>query len=58
MRSLRDMLPRAVRRARSGWRRVAATFVYHSDYDRGVSGLPVDPARAAKVLAFLTDEGS
>lgn len=31
------------------------TFVYHASYARTVSGVPIDPARADEILAFLLD---
>lgn len=33
------------------------SVVYHPAYARTVSGVPIDPARADRVLAFLLDEG-
>ena len=35
--------------------RPAAVFVYHASYARTVSGVPIDPARADEILAFLLD---
>lgn len=33
-----------------------ACFVYHPSYARAVSGVPLDPARADEILAFLFEE--
>lgn len=38
-----------------GLRQPGAVFIYHASYARTVSGVPIDPARADKVLAFLLD---
>ncbi len=32
-------------------------FVHHASYARTVSGIPLDPARADEILAFLLDQG-
>ncbi|HEV2752104.1 MAG TPA: histone deacetylase [Gemmatimonadales bacterium] len=37
--------------------RPAAVFVYHAGYARTVAGVPIDPARADEILAFLLDRG-
>jgi acetoin utilization deacetylase AcuC-like enzyme len=37
--------------------RPAAVFVYHANYARTVAGVPIDPARADEILAFLLDRG-
>jgi acetoin utilization deacetylase AcuC-like enzyme len=37
--------------------RPAAVFVYHANYARTVAGVPIDPARADEILAFLLDHG-
>ena len=33
-------------------------FVYHEDYVQPVPGIPVDPQRAERILAFLLDAAS
>ncbi len=42
-------------RLRFSFARPAAVFVYHAAYARTVSGVPIDPARADEILAFLLD---
>lgn len=42
-------------RLRQTFERPAAVFVYHAGYARTVAGVPIDPARADEILAFLLD---
>ena len=44
-------------RLRQTFARPAAVFVYHAGYARTVAGVPIDPARADEILAFLLDRG-
>ena len=44
-------------RLRLTFARPAAVFVYHARYARTVAGVPIDPARADEILAFLLDRG-
>src|SRR4029077_10007348 len=44
-------------RLRFSFARPAAVFVYHARYARTVAGVPIDPARADEILAFLLDRG-
>ena len=44
-------------RLRHTFARPAAVFVYHAGYARTVAGVPIDPARADEILAFLLDRG-
>jgi acetoin utilization deacetylase AcuC-like enzyme len=53
-------VPRALRR---GWRRLrykvrppSVRFVYDPAYERHTAGVPLDPLRADRILAFLNDE--
>lgn len=39
------------------WSHHGVRFVYGQGYVHAVSGVPIDPARAERVLAFLSDEG-
>ncbi len=39
------------------WTRHGVRFVYGSGYVHAAPGVPIDPTRAEKILAFLTDEG-
>jgi len=59
-RSLLDMgarmLRRIVWRLRRFWRRGRVAFVYNESYSGVYPGPPVDPRRAERVLAFLTEE--
>jgi acetoin utilization deacetylase AcuC-like enzyme len=48
---------RFLQRLRTVFVRPAAVFVYHASYARTVSGVPIDPARADEILAFLLDRG-
>jgi len=48
---------RFLQRLRTALARPAAVFVYHPSYARTVAGVPIDPARADEVLAFLLDQG-
>ncbi len=48
---------RFLQRLRTALVRPAAVFVYHAAYARTVSGVPIDPARADEILAFLLDRG-
>ncbi|HET7295492.1 MAG TPA: histone deacetylase, partial [Gemmatimonadales bacterium] len=48
---------RFLQRLRTALARPAAVFVYHASYARTVSGVPIDPARADEILAFLLDRG-
>ena len=62
MTSTRSLLvPRRVRRAgRRLWRTVRpqrAAVVYHPRYDADLPGVPNDPLRAERILAFLAAEG-
>lgn len=44
------------RRLRHVLRPADVRFVYHASYARSVSGVPLDPARADEILAFLLEE--
>src|SRR6266536_943795 len=48
---------RFLQRLRTALGRPAAVFVYHAGYARTVAGVPIDPARADEILAFLLDRG-
>jgi acetoin utilization deacetylase AcuC-like enzyme len=48
-------MPRLLRRLRLALSRPAACVVYDDSYARTVSGVPIDPARAEEILAFLLD---
>ena len=49
---------------RRAWRRLDRRFtgsgvatVYHDNYEHSLGIVPLDPERATKILAFLTEEG-
>ncbi len=48
---------RAFRRLRYGLGRRVAHFVYHTAYELPVSGVPLDPLRGQRILAYLLDRG-
>ncbi len=48
---------RFLQRLRTALARPAAVFVYDAGYARTVAGVPIDPARADEILAFLLDRG-
>ncbi len=55
---------RAIHEIRRAWRRLNLRFtgsglaaVYHKSYERSLGVVPLDPERATKILAFLTEEG-
>jgi acetoin utilization deacetylase AcuC-like enzyme len=48
---------RILQRVRTALGRPKAVFVYHADYARTLSGVPIDPARADEILAFLLEQG-
>ncbi len=51
------MLPlRPLRRLRRLWNRVLP-LVYHRSYRQGISGVPMDPLRGERILAYLLEEG-
>jgi acetoin utilization deacetylase AcuC-like enzyme len=50
-------MPGILHRLRQTFARPAAVFVYHARYARTVAGVPIDPARADEILAFLLDRG-
>jgi acetoin utilization deacetylase AcuC-like enzyme len=54
----------AIRAIRRHWRRAinrishpGVRFVYHKSYQHVASGVPLDPERAARIMAFLDEEG-
>ncbi len=48
---------RILQRLRTAFVRPGVVFIYHATYARTVSGVPIDPARADEILAFLLDQG-
>lgn len=48
---------RILQRLRTALMRPRVAFIYHASYARTVSGVPIDPARADEILAFLLDQG-
>ncbi|NOZ77580.1 MAG: histone deacetylase [Acidobacteria bacterium] len=51
-------------RMRRGWRLVCricrrrrVRFIFHADYSLSIAGVPMDPVRAERILAVLTEEG-
>ncbi len=48
---------RILQRLRTALVRPGVVFIYHASYARTVSGVPIDPARADEILAFLLDQG-
>ncbi len=48
---------RILQRLRTTLVRPEVVFIYHASYARTVSGVPIDPARADEILAFLLDQG-
>ncbi len=48
---------RILQRLRTALVRPGVVFIYHANYARTVSGVPIDPARADEILAFLLDQG-
>ena len=48
---------RILQRLRTALARPGVVFIYHPSYARTVSGVPIDPARADEILAFLLDQG-
>ena len=55
--SLRRAARRFLRRLTTRVRPPAVKVVYDPGYERAIAGVPMDPLRADKVLAFLVDEG-
>lgn len=51
------LVRRQVRRAAFALRPPRVRFVYDPAYDRHLLGVPLDPLRADRILAFLTEEG-
>lgn len=51
------MMPHPIRRALRRLRGPRISLVYDRGYDRSLSGVPLDPERAGKILAFVMDEG-
>ena len=47
---------RILQRLRLALRAPGAVFIYHASYARTVSGVPIDPARADEILAFLLEQ--
>ena len=63
-RQQRGLGSRAVHEIRRAWRRLNLRFtgsgvatVYHDSYEQSLGVVPLDPERATKILAFLTEEG-
>ena len=63
-RSHRGMAANALHELRRTWRRIHRRWtgrgiatVYHPAYEQSLDTVPLDPERAAKVLAFLAEEG-
>jgi len=48
---------RVLRRLRHSLRGPEAQLVYHSAYELPVAGVPLDPLRGQRILAYLTDQG-
>jgi acetoin utilization deacetylase AcuC-like enzyme len=48
---------RVLRRLRYGLGRRSVHFVYHAAYELPVPGVPLDPLRAQRILAYLQDRG-
>lgn len=53
----RRLLRRHLRRAARALRPPRVRFVYDPAYDRHLWGVPLDPLRADRILAFLVEEG-
>ncbi|MGD1147031.1 MAG: histone deacetylase [Thermoanaerobaculaceae bacterium] len=53
---IRRALRRQVRRLRYAVRPPAVRFIYDPAYERNVTGVPLDPLRADRILAFLANE--
>lgn len=63
-RNHRGLLARGLHEVRRAWRRTSLRFtgtgiaaVYHRAYEQALGAVPLDPQRATKILAFLTEEG-
>jgi acetoin utilization deacetylase AcuC-like enzyme len=63
-RNHRGLPARAAHEVCRAWRRLNLRFtgsgvatVYHDSYEQSLGVVPLDPGRATKVLAFLTEEG-
>lgn len=63
-RNHRGLGSRVIHEIRRAWRRVDRRFtgsgvatVYHDSYEHSLGVVPLDPERATKILAFLTEEG-
>ncbi|HVN75361.1 MAG TPA: histone deacetylase [Thermoanaerobaculaceae bacterium] len=54
--AVRRVVRRQVRRLRHALHPPAARFIYDPAYERNVTGVPYDPLRADRILAFLADE--
>ncbi len=54
---LRRALRRQWRRLRYAARPPAVRFIYDPAYERNITGVPLDPLRADRILAFLANEG-
>lgn len=50
-------MQRILQRLRTALVRPPVAFVYHASYARTVAGVPIDPARADEIVAFLLDRG-
>jgi len=48
---------RVLRRVRYGLGSRSIHFVYHAAYELPVPGVPLDPLRAQRILAYLQDRG-
>ncbi|MGD8441337.1 MAG: hypothetical protein PVG53_12430, partial [Holophagae bacterium] len=48
---------RAWRRMHRRWSGSGIAAVYHDSYEKTLDVVPLDPRRATKILAFLTEEG-
>ncbi len=55
--ALSRALRRQIRRVRYALRPPRVRFVYDPAYERRAAGVPVDPLRADRILAFLSNEG-
>ena len=54
---LRRAVRRQWRRLRYAARPPAVRFIYDPAYERNLTGVPLDPLRADRILAFLANEG-
>ena len=55
--ALRRSARRFLRRLASRVRPLRVRVIYDAAYERAIAGVPLDPLRADKILAFLVDEG-